>query len=354
MERFYNNRLKFTGGIWNLWRFNILLLIFLGVLMTGYSQSTNSRSSVKNGSKKYIDNIKGLVDDCADPYILNHNGTYYLYGTGGKRGIRVYKSDDLVNWSEAVGAKNGFALDSADVWGNHSFWAPEVYSVNGRFYMFYTVMSHLSIAESDSPLGPFVQREKKPMHADIQEIDSHLFIDTDGKKYLYFVRFSGGNEIWAAEMQDDLSGIKEETLKRCFGVTQPWEKSQKKPVANIAEGPFMVKHNNLYYLFYSGNHYKSQDYAVGYAVSESPFGPFVKYENNPVLIGNGKTMFGTGHHSFFYSNSGQMYIVYHTHQNGEKIQPRKSCLDRCGFVPDGKNKPDKFVVYGPTPKLKIK
>lgn len=295
----------------------------------------------------YFDNRAGLVKDCADPYILNHEGTYYLYGTGGRNGFRVYKSTDLANWSGAVGAKNGFALDSSDVWGNNTFWAPEVYHLKGRFYMFYTVMSRLAIAESDSPLGPFVQKIKKPLHTDIPEIDPHLFINTDGKMYLYFVRFNKGNEIWMAEMKEDFSGIREETLRKCISVSQPWEKSQKPPVADIAEGPFMLRHNNLYYLFYSANHFKSQDYAVGYAVAKSPSGPFVKYENNPVLIGDGKNIYGTGHHSFFRSNSGQMYIVYHSHKNGKTVLPRTTCLDLCGFE-DTQEKPDKFVVYGPT------
>lgn len=319
-------------------------------LLTGCGlMKSNSGIGIEDTpAPQYYSNLKGLVPDCADPYILNHEGTYYLYGTGSKKGIRVYKSVDLVNWSAAAGVTDGFALDSADVWGNHSFWAPEVYHLNGKFYMFYSVMTRLAIAESDSPLGPFIQKVKKPLHPEIPEIDSHLFIDTDGKKYLYFVRFTGGNEIWMAEMKDDLSGIKEETLTRCFGVSEPWEKTPRKPVAKVAEGPFILKHNKLYYLFYSANHYKSQDYAVGYAVSASPYGPFVKYENNPILIGDGKTIFGTGHHSFFTSNSGQLYIVYHSHKSGEAIQPRTTCLDRCDFVKDGENKPDKFVVFGPT------
>lgn len=330
-------------------KLNWTVCITLFFLLSGCGLSkSNMNIGIEKKSAQYYNNLKGLVPDCADPYILNHEGTYYLYGTGGQKGIRVYKSADLVNWSEAAGVKDGFALDSADVWGNHSFWAPEVYHLNGKFYMFYSVMTRLAIAESDSPLGPFIQKVKKPLHPEIPEIDSHLFIDTDGKKYLYFVRFTGGNEIWMAEMKDDFSGIKEETLTRCFGVSEPWEKTPKKPVAKVAEGPFMLKHNKLYYLFYSANHYKSQDYAVGYAVSASPFGPFVKYENNPILIGDGKTIFGTGHHSFFKSNSGQLYIVYHSHKSGEAIQPRTTCLDRCDFVKDSENKPDKFVVYGPT------
>jgi xylan 1,4-beta-xylosidase len=296
----------------------------------------------------FYDNLKGLVADCADPYILNYEGKYYLYGTGGKIGIRVYQSDDLASWSGAIGAKNGFALDSADVWGDHSFWAPEVYFLDGKFYMFLSAMQHLIVAESQSPLGPFVQKDKKALHPDIKEIDSHLFIDSDGKKYIYFVRFTGGNEIWMAEMNDDLSAIKENTLTRCFGVSQGWERTSKEPVARVTEGPFMLKHKNLYYLFYSANHYQSQDYAVGYAISESPFGPFDKYEENPILIGDGKNIFGTGHHSFFISNSGQMYIVYHSHKSGEAVHPRTTCLDRCGFEKDGENKPDKFLVYGPS------
>lgn len=329
------------------WNWMIAVLGFL--LFTAYGMTKADQDEITEETEVvFYDNMKGLVADCADPYILNHEGKYYLYGTGGKKGIRVYQSDDLSAWSEAAGANDGFALDSADVWGSHSFWAPEVYHLNGKFYMFFSVMSRLAIAESDSPLGPFVQKEKKPLHLDVPEIDSHLFIDTDGKKYMYFVRFTGGNEIWMAEMLDDMSGIKEETLTRCFGVSEPWERTKKEPVARVAEGPFMLKSNDLYYLFYSANHFKSQDYAVGYAVSASPFGPFRKYENNPVLAGDGKNIFGTGHHSFFKANSGQMYIVYHSHKSGKSVQPRTTCLDRCGFEQDGDNKPDKFVVYGPT------
>lgn len=319
------------------------VLIAVLFLLTGSlvsAQSTNESS--------YYDNSKGLVPDCADPYILLHDGVYYLYGTGGKKGIRVYRSNDLANWSKAVGPNDGFALDSADVWGDRNFWAPEVYFIHGKFYMFFTANAHLAIAESESPLGPFVQKVKKPLHEDIQEIDAHLFIDDDGKKYLYFVRFNKGNEIWAAEMKDDLSGIKEESIKRCFGVSQPWEKSLKEPVASIAEGPFMLKHNKMYYLFYSGNHFRSQDYGVGYAISGSPLGPFVKYEGNPVLIGDGKTIFGTGHNSFFHSKSGQLYTVYHSHYNATSVFPRITCLDRCGFEKDSTGMIDRFVVYGPT------
>jgi len=163
--------------------------------------------SVYGQDKAVYDNSEGLVPNCADPYVLEHEGTYYLYGTGGRRGIMAYTSKDLANWSVAAGAKDGYALDSTDVWGNRGFWAPEVYLINKKFYMYFTVQERIAVAVSDSPLGPFVQQVKKPFHLDIPEIDTHLFTDDDGKRYLYFVRFTNGNEIWVAELNDDMHSI---------------------------------------------------------------------------------------------------------------------------------------------------
>ena len=92
-------------------------------------------------------------------------------------------------------------------------------------------------------------------------IDTSLFIDDDGKAYLYFVRFTGGNVIWVAEMTEDLLGIKEETLTQCVAAEESWETIQGK----AAEGPSVLKIKGIYNLLYSANDYKSHDYAVGYA-----------------------------------------------------------------------------------------
>ena len=58
--------------------------------------------------------------------------------------------------------------------------------------MYYVANEHLSVATSDSPLGPFTQtkEEQKPMHEG-KEIDAHVFKDDDGQYYIYFVRFYG-------------------------------------------------------------------------------------------------------------------------------------------------------------------
>jgi beta-xylosidase len=282
--------------------------------------------------------------------VLLHEGVYYCYGTGGRNGIKAYTSKDLANWSEAAGAKDGYALDSTDVWGSYGFWAPEVYRINNKFYMFFTVQERIAVAESDSPLGPFVQQVKKPFHLDIPEIDTHLFVDDDGKKYLYFVRFTNGNEIWVAELNDDLQSIREGTLKHCLGSSQPWEDSSREPFPHgkVNEGPFILKHKGLYYLTYSANHTRNPDYGVGYATSKHPLGPWEKYEGNPILTSDGKVINGPGHHSFTCSPSGQLYMVYHTHYDMTTMGARKLAIDPCEFTASPTGGPDILKVYGPT------
>lgn len=66
-----------------------------------------------------------------DPFIMLHDGTYYAYGTHADEGIEVYTSDDLKTWKY-----KGMALQKKDVWADRWFWAPEVYEVNGKFYMY--------------------------------------------------------------------------------------------------------------------------------------------------------------------------------------------------------------------------
>jgi GH43 family beta-xylosidase/uncharacterized protein YjdB len=296
-----------------------------------------------------------VLPNIADPFVLQHDGKYYLYGTNTSadpnkpKGFKVYTSTDLVNWSE----QDELALKQSDSWGTSGFWAPEVVEKDGAFYMYYVVNERLAVATSSSPLGPFVQDVKQPMHLNTPEIDAHIFTDDNGKKYIYFVRFNQGNVIWMAELSDDMKSMKEDTLQFVFRATQDWELSQKKPVASINEGPFMIKHNGTYYLTYSGNHFESPDYGVGYATAPTPTGPWTKYAYNPIMKSN-TIVPGAGHHSLIYSPDGtELFMVYHTHYKAGTTEPRKLAIDRVHFVPQASGI-DAMEVWGPTitPQLK--
>lgn len=281
----------------------------------------------------------------ADPFVLLYDGKYYCYPTtDSHNGYLVYESDDMINWTD-----RGYCLVKDDVMGEDGFWAPEVTYYKGKFYMVYTADLHLGIAVSDSPLGPFKQDEKRWLF-EHRAIDGSFFIDDDGRAYLYYVGYNNpGGPICVNELTEDLMGVKSEQ-KVLIRPECKWElvtayEYEGKTLC-VTEGPFMLKHKGIYYLSYSANDYQSPSYAVGYAVSDSPMGDFVKYENNPILIGNGKVC-GTGHHSFTTSKDGvELICVYHTHNSPAEIHPRVTRIDKAEFVTEN----DKTVlkIHGPT------
>lgn len=284
-------------------------------------------SSCSSKSNK-IDENPSISVPLGDPFIMLYNGTYYAYGTHRSDGIEVYSSSNLEQWELVKNGRNGLALLKDDVWADKNFWAPEVYFVNNKFYMYYSADEHICVAMSNSPLGPFIQNEKEPMIADKKCIDNSLFIDDDGKAYLLFDRLEyGANNIWIAELEEDLITVKEETMHFCFGATQPWEQK----LGSVNEGASIIKHNDVYYMTYSGNSFESKDYGVGYAIATNIMGDWEKSDTNPILQRPGKLV-GVGHSALFMDKEGNTRIVFHAHHNSEVIHPRAMYISTIHFV----------------------
>lgn len=270
----------------------------------------------------------------ADPFLLCHDGMYYLYcttenGAGIKgekdNGFFVHNSADLVHWEN-----RGLCLAKDNVLGEKWFWAPEVYAYRGRFYMLYSAETHMAVAVADSPLGPFVRHSDGWLRAE-SSIDGHFLFDDDGAVYLYYARMGDGEEqIRVAKMADDLTHIEQDFDTPLIRVEEPWETV----AGRVAEGPFVLKHGGRYYLSYSCNNCECEDYAIGYAVADAPTGPFTKYENNPIYRRNGEVV-GTGHHSFCPTDDPNRFIAaFHCHSGwAESFQPRLVCLTGARFVP---------------------
>lgn len=125
---------------------------FDNVAVSSYTEQAPTGSTYQNP----------ILPEVADPDVLYHNGTYYLYGTTPGRevgGIKVYTSTDLTNWTDKglamkMGPKN---------WGASGFWAPDLIERDGKFYMYYTANEHLCVAVSDSPLGPYQKYQNNPI-----------------------------------------------------------------------------------------------------------------------------------------------------------------------------------------------
>jgi beta-xylosidase len=329
-----------------------------------------------------------------DPYVLQTKGKYYMYGTGAgaKNGFAAYSSTDLVTWKEEgqvfyASNRNGWS-DSTAAWDG-AYWAPEVYEHNGKFYMFYSAQwkhnpskelenFRIGVAVANSPTGPFIDLANKPVFdPGYPVIDANVLFDKSGKMYLYYSRccykhsvesdvatwakqqgwYDTIEESWVygVELKPDFSGVIGEPVLQLRPPVKmddkqaEWESrsvTSKEVNRRWTEGSAIFKKGDTYYMMYSANYFGGKNYAVGYATSKSPLGPFKKAANNPVLQKNtekGGTVTGTGHNSVTYSPDGkEMFCVYHarTLATGDD---RVVFIDRMKILKDGT-----LVVDGPT------
>jgi beta-xylosidase len=308
-------------------KFYTFLFILYGILPLGYAMHRASIVTLLNDSNEWLSVSENGIFQ-ADPTIFYHDGYYYLYGTNGdgdkQLGFKVYKSQDLKHWQGPIGAKAGFALIKEDVFGSKSFWAPQVWFEQGKFYMAYTADEKIAIAVSDSPIGPFKQDIPRTLIEGGKQIDPYVFRDKDGKKYLFHVRLKEGNRIFVAELKRDYSGIKEETLRECLHAGLPWENTAGSGWP-VSEGPTVLRHGNHYYMFYSANDFRNKDYAVGVAVSDNVYGPWEKIGTSPLLSQNNSGFAGTGHGDLFQKGK-QWYYVCHTHFSDQQVAPRRTAI----------------------------
>lgn len=266
----------------------------------------------------------------ADPTIYVDGGKYYLTGTGGSRGrsgFNVLESTDLKSWTLPAGSTDStyMILNRGDqAYGTEGFWAPQIFKAKDTYYLAYTANEQTVLAQSNSVLGPYKQKKVAPIDGSVKNIDPFIFKDDDGKYYLYHVRFNKGNYLWVAEFDLRQRKIKPETLKKCFDQTEPWEATPNYESAPIMEGPTVFKLKGKYYLFYSANHFKNIDYSVGYAVSDSPYGPWVKPKNSPIIHRSVLGENGSGHGDLFEGLDGQLYYVYHVHFDHQQVSPRRT------------------------------
>ena len=125
--------------------------------------------------------------------------------------------------------------------------------------------------------------------------------------------------MYGVEMEPDFSGVIGEPQlllcppKKLNDAQAEWESrsaTHKEVNRRWTEGSYIFREGDTYYIMYSANHYGGEYYAVGYATSKSPLGPFKKAANNPVLQKHGDVL-GTGHCMVITLPDEERYCVYH-------------------------------------------
>jgi arabinan endo-1,5-alpha-L-arabinosidase len=293
----------------------------------------------------------------ADPFVLHVDGEYFAYGTGGPAasdtaaGARfpMLRSPDAARWTPA-----GFALREPRALSGRSFWAPEVAVRNGIFHLFYSAGGpegeghRLRVARARSPLGEFEDAGVEVVPDEPFSIDPHPFLDPrDGRWYLFFVKdfFDEpvGSGISVAPLADDFASLLEpprvalrpSAAWHVYARDRHWY-GRTWRVWHTVEGPCVVHRQGLYWLFYSGGLWKSADYGVSVATSESVLGPYEERDTGSgakVLRPDGLRA-GPGHNSITSRpDGGGDLIAYHAWD--PSFTARRMHVDALDWTPEG-------------------
>ena len=185
---------------------------------------------------------------------------------------------------------------------------------------------HIGVAIGDQPAGPFIDSGAPLLTGGdgFEAIDPMVFTDPkSGTTYLY-AGGSAGAKLRMFELNPDMVSLGTE-----LSVETP---------PHFTEGAFMHERNGRYYLSYSSGSTGNASYAVHYAVSETPAGPWT-YEG--VILKSDKDHKGPGHHSFLHNPSGGTdFIVYHRWNHQRGMGPfnasRQIAIDRLDYDVEGR------------------
>lgn len=281
-----------------------------------------------------------------DPYILPYDGKYYLYGTrsetafvGQAYGFDVYVSDDLENWEgpfEVFHRPEGF-------WSEKSYWAPEVYFYQEKFYMFATFANKkkglgTAVLVAENPKGPFtLWSDGYVTPKNWRCLDGTLYIAKNGTPYMIFChewREIHDGTMCAIELSKDLK----ESVGKPFVL---FSASEAKPFIKryffrnyITDGPFLIRtEDEKLHMLWSTNAKTGYVGAMAYSDNNEINGKW-KIDSQPLYDHDG------GHGMIFKSFSDQYYLVLH--------YPNKFGKEHPSFMPlkyeNGKFQLDKNAI----------
>ena len=258
----------------------------------------------------------------ADPSVVNFKGKYYMFVT---RSHGYWVSEDMGHWR---------------------FIRPQSWYFSGSNAPAAAVKDDKIIAYGDpSGYGPIIETDNpdlgnwKTNYAVINPPggiqDPNLFVDTDGRVYLY-EESSNRWPIRGVELDPENYYIpkgEQVDLFRLDPDNHGWERfgqDHRSDVAPFIEGPWMVKHNDTYYLMYGAPGTQWNVYADGVYTADNPLGPFTYAPYNPVAYKPGGFLNGAGHGSAVRDNNGN-----HWHFSTMAISVNYKFERRLGMYPAG-------------------
>ena len=204
----------------------------------------------------------------------------------------LWSTTDMVNWTEhgAVASLKDFSWRGRE----NGAWAIQTVKRNGKYYLYAPLHGHgIGVLVADSPYGPFKDPLGKPLvwqKEHWNDIDPSVFIDDDGQAYMYWGNpyiyyiklnedmISTSGDIYLVNPQDGVARpVKEEGA--AINLRVPWSQKVNWAIQHYQEGPWFYKRSlassskGKYYLAFASSCCPE---ALGYAMSDSPTGPWVE------------------------------------------------------------------------------
>ena len=313
-------------------------MVAAGALFAALSFTARAHADYPIASHRYL----------ADPASLVHEGRLYLYASNdddnvGDDGYKMasivcVSSSDLKNWTDH-GEVLRVPRDAA--WANFS-WAPALASRNGKIFLYFGNNANgIGVATSTSPTGPFVDAKGSALvnsstpgasGTSIWLFDPGVFIDDDGKAYLYF----GGNDYddnaRVIELNEDMVSVSGSAAT----ITAP----------NFFEASWMHKRDGIYYFSYSTDPGSGQ--RIDYMTSSSPTSGFT----HRGAVGDRPPSNDTdNNHAAIFEFEGKWYHAYHNrfvaHEVGDPSGYRRSlALEPLEYESDGTIKKVTYTLDG--------
>ena len=257
-----------------------------------------------------------------DPSVVRVGEDYYMTNStfGFYPGLPVFHSRDLVSWVQI-----GNALDRPDMMsfdGIHPGWnglyAPTIDYHDGLFYLINTCIACGGdfILTAEDPAGPWSDPIWIGDLADSRGIDPQMFWENDRLFILNHenpegeMLYDGHRAIWIREVHPETFEI---IGKKKMIIDGGVNHQVAKP--GYVEGPHLYKVGKYYYLS-APEGGTGMEHRQTIWRAEDIFGPYVPYENNPILTQRGlpddrpNPITSTGHADMVETQNGEWWAVF--------------------------------------------
>jgi len=322
-------------------------LVITTVLSCGKSSAPNPIEPVL--PPVAVSTFSNPVMNGADPSVFQRNGIYYYLQTNG-RSISLWTTTAMSKISSSVPKIVYTPMSGAQNASN--VWAPELYYLDGKWYIYYTAGNGSDISQrtwvlenssADPTLGTWVDKGRIfAPNADFWAIDGTIFEQNGSRYFLWCGRPDLTNinltqNIYIAKMSNPYTIEGNATL-----LTAP-ELSWEKNGFAVNEGPEILINETRSFLIYSASFCGTDDYSLGMLALKMGGNPLVKADwtksDQPIFTKKPQSnAFGPGHNSFFKSPDGkENWIIYHANSatNEGCADKRNIRMQKFTFKADG-------------------